>query len=248
MCRLLGIVPERSVRLVTYLPPGLTLPRERVAGWGAAVHEPDGSWTSIEAEDSEGAARPFFFVDRAPKGDLLIAAARRRTRSGTDAQPLRSGRWVFAQDGIVEDPAFLRSRTSAERLRACKGEGGSEDLFAFLLTRLDEGGSPSRDRIDSVIMAAIAELGARPLGALTFLLSDGDAIYGYRFGRPLHLLTRRACDGVAAATLLASDPINSDLWTALDDGTLLRCRRGTPPRILAGPHARASDVELPFTD
>jgi predicted glutamine amidotransferase len=247
MCRLLGIVPERSVRLVTYLPPGLTPPRESVAGWGAAVHEPDGSWTSIEAEGREN-DRPFYLVDRAPRGDLLIAAARRRTKSGVEAQPIRSGRWVFAQDGVIEDSAFLRSRTSAERLRACKREGGCEELFAFLLSRLDAGASPSRDLVDSVIMAAIAELSARPLGALTFLLSDGDAIYGYRFGRPLHLSSRRASDGVAAATLLASEPINKDLWTALDDGTLVRCRRGAQPRILAGPHARVSDVELPFTD
>lgn len=244
MCRLLGILAERSLRLATYLPPELT-PPTGVDGWGAAVRETGGVWALLEAEASER-DRAFALVDRAPQGDTLIALARQRAAHGIDAQPLRSGRWVFAHDGIVDDMSFLRDRTAPQR-RSTREPSGGEQLFAFLLTRIDEASS-SPDGVDAALVAATSELASRPMGSLTFLLSDGDTLYAHRLGPPLWVASLYARAGMPPAVLVASQPITQDPYEPIDDRTLLRCRRAAAPRALSGPGAPASDIELPFTD
>jgi hypothetical protein len=59
------------------------------------------------------------------------------------------------------------------------------------------------------------------LGAATFLLSNGAALYAYRSGRPLFLLERRL-DGRVESILVTSEPATSDeSWSPIGEGELL---------------------------
>lgn len=196
-------------------------------------------------------------IAEAACGTAIVARARRGTArsAGPGSGVFRVGRWLFAHDGTVDDLAFVRSRTSPTRLRACASDTTTEILFAFLLTRLDERGCTDElagDTTDATVAAAACEL-ARA-GSLSFVLTDGVTLYAHRLGRSLFFLERPASQGLPAAQLLASDRLTADPWTPLLDGTLLRCRRGRERlerRFLAGWDPLTpppSDIELPFTD
>jgi hypothetical protein len=129
-------------------------------------------------------------------------------------------------------------------------------LFAFLLTRLDERDLTERhapDQLDEAVLGAVSELTRDLIGSTSFVLSDGETLYAYRRGRPLHFMECRPGDGEGAAIIVSSANITNGSWPFLDEGTLLRCRRagGLEICVLSGADPRRStlsETELPFTD
>lgn len=211
-------------------------------------------WTAPSA--SRGGARPGPAIE-APPGRTIVAHL--RARDSLVQTPLcRRGRWVFAYDGTIEDPGYLRDHTSAER-RASHDDSDGQRLLAFLLTRLDAAGvtdAPADDTTDAVVAVAAAEVAGR-IGSLSFVASDGEALYALRFDRALHVLLRPPQGNAPATFLAASEPPTAEDWSPLDDRTLVRCRPGRSlgrpldVRFLLGRDprpARASESELPFTD
>lgn len=121
-----------------------------------------------------------------------------------------------------------------------------ERLFAFLLTRLDDAGlmdPPADARTDAALHRATRDVLSRSsLGSSNFLLSDGDALYAFRSGRPLFLLERVPGDNVRAerrsaetgavletgwssrrhAVIVASEQLTDEPWRPLTEGMLLR--------------------------
>jgi len=147
----------------------------------------------------------------------------------------------------VEDVGWLARNTAPSRLAEREGVTDSELFFAYLLTRLDEGGSGA---LDEVITHAVRTATARAgFGTLDFLLSNGRGLWVGRFGRPLHLLERSPIepflseDEVAVpvahrhCVAVASEPLTDEAWTLLPAGVLLRLDVALSPawRIVSPP-------------
>lgn len=257
MGRLLAIMAAEALSFATCLRAvsrsSPSLSEADFETWSAAVYSGESKWDLWTGRDPNGENGLSASLAHAPIGTALLAHVRTR-RSVVQTPLCRRGRWVFAYDGTVEDAAYLRAQTSAVRRASHDGSDGQR-LLAFLLTHLDAKGladSEATDAVDDAVAVAASELSYR-IGSLSFVLSDGDALYAYRFDRALHFLERAASVKRAATILVASEPFSTEPWTTLDDRTLLRCRQaktldvkfilGRDPRV-----ARISDVELPFTD
>jgi glutamine amidotransferase len=242
MCRLLGIVARAAQRFQLCLsdaPRSLSfLSREHSDGWGVAVHHASGEW-AIHKQASPAERDPAFQkVAAGVHGHVLVAHVRKRTVGAValeNTHPFRSGRWVFAHNGTIDDVSHVQAMAAPDRLAALQGQTDSEILFAYLLGRLHQHGVGQgglQILTDAALSAAVADLSRRPaIGSLNFLLSDGTVLYAYRHGRPLFLLERAAPDRHGAALrpgsiLIASEPITEEAWRPIPEQALLCLWRG----------------------
>jgi glutamine amidotransferase len=254
MCRLLAIVASEPTEFRIVLreaPRSLAaLSHEHRDGWGLAIFDGE-DWRLHRGVAQASEDEQFHRLAVGSRGELLIAHIRRRTVGVTSLEnthPFRSGEWVFAHNGTIDDIAYLRTRVSPARLAAIRGETDSELFFAFLLTRLDE--RPNANP-DPVIAAAVREARARgDFGAFNFLLSNGEFTYAHRFGRTLYLLERSPHDEVLVnresretgaivqtpwsqrrhAVFIASERLTDEPWQEVGTGTLLRVDAEPTPR------------------
>ncbi|MSP62581.1 MAG: class II glutamine amidotransferase [Myxococcales bacterium] len=260
MCRLLGVISSEHTDFRLSLreaPRSLaSLSREHPHGWGIAVFTDGAGWELQKAAACAHEDDRFHEVAAGSRGTLLIAHVRKGTVGPVtleNTHPFRSGRWVFAHNGTIDDFAHLQSRISPARRDEVGGETDSELLFAFLLTRLDEAnaaGAPADQATDAALVAAVRALHEHPtLGASNFFLSDGEALYVHRAGRTLFLLERAPGDAVRVrrrsdetgavietpwsarrrAILIASEHITDEPWQEIPEPALLRIDRSPLP-------------------
>jgi glutamine amidotransferase len=260
MCRLLAICSSESTDFKIVLreaPRSLAaLSREHRDGWGIAVFDAGlGTWTIDKGILCASEDERFHRLAIGSHGNLLVSHVRQKTVGDTslaNTHPFKRGRWVFAHNGTIKDVSWLRDHASPERRAEVEGETDSELLFAWLLTRLDEGGvalEPPSARTDRVLGEATKAARAQPeSGALNFLLSDGMTTYAHRFGRSMFLLERSPDDAVRerrtsrdgtivetpwsgrrSAVFVASERITDEPWQNVEDGVLLRIERAPTP-------------------
>ncbi len=232
MCRLLAVVRSgRSgwrQRLVDAPRSLRSLSREHPHGWGVAVHTTDGGW-SVDRQPRAAFDDEGFAVAAERSGTVLLAHVRQGTVGAVathNTHPFRRGRWVFMHNGTIESVAWMRERASASRLDEVEGQTDSEQLFAWLLSRLDEAAltdAPCGEETDRVIADAMREArAAKGSGAINVVLSDGDTVYAHRWGRTLFL--RASDDGGVVS--VASEPDDGDpTWREIAEGSLLRLDR-----------------------
>lgn len=261
MCRLLGIVSSERTNFHFSLhtaPRSLAyLSEAHPHGWGVGVYEAGHGWRLRKRPVRARECEHFYEASTSMHGELLLAHVRQRTvgeASTANTHPFRRDRWVFAHNGTITDTAFLRARTSAERLRHLEGQTDSELFFSYLLTCLDAAGvtaEPAAARTDAALVRAMADaLGQPSFGACNFLLSDGEVLYSHRFGRTLFVLERHPPDQVYThreshetgaavdtpwtpkrhAILIASEEMTAEPWVEVREGMLLRCDRTPLPR------------------
>jgi glutamine phosphoribosylpyrophosphate amidotransferase len=253
---LLAFLAERPCSMAPWLGSRIAFSTSGIDAWGVAAYAVDRTWNSQRFVGSAAGHGVLASANASLIG--LVAQGHMRTvgeAALARTPPFRRGRWVFAHTGPLEDIELVRSRASAERRRQC-GSVDSELLFAFILTRLDERDLTERhapDQLDKAMLESCAELNRDFIGSSSFVLSDGETLYAYRRGRPLHVMECRPGDGEGLAVVVSSSNITTGPWPFLDEGTLLRCRRshGFEVRVLSGADPRrapTSDVELPFTD
>jgi glutamine amidotransferase len=255
MCRLLGIASSEPTDFKIVLreaPRSLAaLSREHRDGWGLAVYDDAVGWRIDKGVACAGEDERFHRLAVGSQGWVLVSHIRQKTVGETslvNTHPFARGRWVFAHNGTVKEVAWLRKHTSLERASEVRGETDSEQLFAWLLTRLDEAGvshgaaTPATDRAIGKASRAARELAG--FGAFNFLLSDGHTLYAHRFGRTMHLLERgphdnvrtrrRSHDGTVVETpwserrnavFIASEKITDEPWQQVDEGMLIRIER-----------------------
>lgn len=218
------------------------LSRDHPDGWGIAAGKHGGDWTRYRSIERAGADGWFHVLAASALGEILVAHVRQRTEgplSLENTHPFAVGDWAFAHNGTVVDVAYLKTGTSAYRLGQVQGQTDSERLFAFLLTRLDEARAVRgrRSLIDAVLRDAVRSFRRRrAFGTASFILSDGDVLYAYRRGPPLHLLERRPQSGIECpecrgtpCIAVTTEPITDEAWLPLDDGELLRVERTPAP-------------------
>jgi glutamine amidotransferase len=238
MCRLLGVLTNDTsdFRLcLKHAPRSLAaLSTKHPDGWGIAVWEPRAGWALRKR--AACAQRDVSFVELAEqtRGQVLVAHIRQRTVGPAileNTHPFRSGRWIFAHNGTVEDVDYLRSRISVARLANVRGSTDSELLFAFLLTRLDLAGiceTSSDAATDLVVAEGVDELARQSrFGSYNFVLCDSETLYAQRRGRSLFVLERSELSRKTTA-LVASEAVTDEPWRTVDEGSLVRCRRIDP--------------------
>lgn len=259
MCRLLGIVtaaPYEFGLVLREAPRSMAiLSREHRDGWGLATHAGARGYewavqrSVLTADEDAG----FTELARRARGRLLIAHVRQKTvgpLAAVNTHPFHHGPWVFAHNGTVKDLAWTERHAAPERLAERRGATDSELFFAYLLTRLDEAGvtleAATRRTDDAVRRAVLEATGRDDFGTVNFLLSNGDAIYASRFGRPLHLLERAPSDADfqeaeeagevpiehRRCVVVASEPLTDERWTPIEQGAMLRLAVAPAPHWL----------------
>lgn len=228
MCRLLAVVTTAQngwrQRLVEAPRSLRHLSHEHPHGWGVAVHTDDDGW-SVDRQ-ARAAFQDEGFVAAAERpGTVLLAHVRQGTVGEVatrNTHPFKRGRWVFMHNGTIESTAWMRERSSVTRLEEVEGQTDSEQLFAWLLSRLDAAGLTEEacgEATDRVIRDALREArAARGSGAINVVLSDGHTLYAHRWGRTLFL---RATDGSTVS--VASEPEDgAGDWCEVAEGSLVR--------------------------
>ncbi len=270
MCRMLGIVASEPTDFRICLreaPRSLgTLSREHPHGWGVAVFAGKSGWTVQKQPRCADEDAHFGQVACGSRGEVLIAHVRKRTVGAVSLEnthPFQRGDWVFAHNGTVEDQEHLRRGSSGRRLQELTGQTDSELLFSYLLTRLDDVDASSLEAVSGALGRLVAELDSLPrVGAVNFLLSNGEDLFAYRRGRTLFVLERSPHDELRPiresletgavvetrwtrrrrAVLVASERLTDEPWRAVEEGTLLHVGRRAEPvlRVLSGAVAAGS--------
>lgn len=222
--------PVSARQLLRDAPRSLReLSQEHQDGWGIATRTSD-DWRVHRSISCAARCTEFGELVEHVATRLLIAHVRRKTVGATslaNTHPFQRGSFVFAHNGTVTNTAALATRTSAARLAEIAGDTDSERLFAFVLTRIDEA-----SEIELGITTAVRELHAiAELGSATFLLSCGRALYAHRFGRPLCVLERHRGHEArrTEAIAIASEPLTSETWIDLAEGSLVAVDGGESP-------------------
>ncbi len=224
-------------------------------GWGVATY-PE-SEEAPELERQAWAAHHGEHFQRAAArayAETVIAHVRRATvgvAALENTHPFMHGRWVFAHNGTVPRFDAVRERLLGEIAPAhralIKGQTDSEHLFRYALTLLEAGEAAGpRDAVSRVVkdvVAMIREVApGDPIG-LNLMLTDGDRLAGTRLGRTLVYVAR---DGVYdceicgfphihhdprtqyRAVVVASEPITSEPWREVPEGSLWRVNLDEP--------------------
>ena len=234
MCRMVGLVAEKPVAirsLLTEAPRSLrVLSQEHRDGWGIATVS-GGGWEVLKGTECALESSRFSETAKEITTHLAIAHIRQKTVGPTslkNTHPFRREKWVLAHNGTVERLDEMRAHCSKKRLSEIEGDTDSEVLFAFLMTFIDE-----HSDNDAGVKAAVRQLHQFPKpGAVNFLLSDGDRMYAYRFGRTLFLLDRTINPARRTpAVAIASERLTDENWTELAQGTLLVIRSTPQPNV-----------------
>jgi predicted glutamine amidotransferase len=210
VCELLHLAP-RSLAVLSHEHPD---------GWGIAVQSGD-DWQIQRSTNC--AAHCGDYAGLADiRAEVLIAHVRKATvgsLSIENTHPFQRGRFVFAHNGTVHRIAELRSSTSPAHLARVAGQTDSEQLFAFVLTQIDETGDVDRGVARAVsLMQSLGDI-----GAATFLFSGGGRLFAYRSGRTLYTLDR------GAATFVASEPLTDEPWREVPQEGLVVLERPQMP-------------------
>jgi glutamine amidotransferase len=233
---MVGVVASEPVALRALLaeaPRSLSaLSVDHRDGWGLAWVG-GGDWHVRKGTDCAADCGDYRRVSHEARSRLAIAHVRHKTVGPTslaNTHPFRRGRWVLAHNGTVENLAAITDRCSPTRLAEVEGDTDSERLFAFLMTCIDDHAGD----VASGLAAAVRELGAIPrVGAVNFLLSDGEQMYALRLGRSLFMLDRTGQPGRRTPSVaIASERLTDEAWTDVAEGTLLAVSRGAAsPRV-----------------
>jgi glutamine amidotransferase len=224
MCRMFGFLSAQPITgrwLLRDSPRSLwALAREHRDGWGVAIREST-EWVIRRSIECAQVCTRYDDMVASIQTQLMIAHVRQKTRGEvklTNTHPFRRGDLVFGHNGTVQTPAPLVARTSSARLAEIEGDTDSEQLFAFIATRIDETGDVETGVVEAVReIHALGSLGE--LGSTSFLISSGQRIYAHRFGRSLDLLIRRG-ERRTEVIAVASEPLTDETWTQLPERSL----------------------------
>lgn len=235
MCRLLAVVTTAHggwrQRLVDAPRSLHQLSHEHPHGWGVAVHTPVDGWR-IDRRPRAAFLDEGFATAAERAGTVLLAHVRQGTVGEVathNTHPFRRGRWVFMHNGTIESTAWMRDADAGARLAEVEGQTDSEQLFAWLLSRLDRAGLTEEtcgEATDRVLTDAMCEArAARGSGALNAVLSDGETIYAHRWGRTLFMRV----DGAATVSVASEPEDGASGWSEIAEGSLVRIDRA--PRL-----------------
>ncbi len=186
-------------------------------GWGVVVYQA-GHPAYLAREPTDASRDPTYddmlakFGELRPRG-ILVAHLRKASVGAAvreNTQPFVQGMWTFAHNGTIhkfEKPMDFK----------LEGRTDSERYFKALLGDVERGGSV-REAVEATT-AWVRD--HNDYTSLTFLMSDGLNIYGYReFAMHEEYYTLSYCR-VGEAVLLSQEPFVEGPWRALANRQLV---------------------------
>ncbi len=240
MCRIAAYLgPETALEDIIIKPPHSLLEQSQHASEAKLAVNGDGFGIAWYGQsDTPGLYRDVLpawsdgnltSLCRLVRSQLFIAHIRASTMGETSRQnchPFTYGRWSFCHNGQVPHFPRIRRRLEAALPDALYAQRrGTTDSEAVFLTLLAQG---LQDDPAGAMARTLAQLDpAGPEGPirLTCVLSDGTALYGFRYasdGRCPTLYAARDWGGGGA--VLASEPLcgQAATWTPVEAGMLYR--------------------------
>ena len=211
-------------------------------GWGIATFAGGKpilerqAWAAYHGEHFERTASRLY-------AKTVLAHVRRATvgePSILNTHPFVVGNWAFAHNGTIPEFNDIRPDLlkwiSPKHIKEIKGQTDSEHVFAYIRTLIEENESHSvvailRHAAKTIESLVLSQNPAAKLG-LNFLITNGQNIWGTRFGRTLFYVERpgiydcQICgfphihhsqEKVYWAAVVASEPITSEVWKELPD-------------------------------
>lgn len=213
--------PEHSLIDQSWQPRFQVQGRINADGFGVAWYEPTVASEPVRYRTTKPIWSDRSFASIAPAifSGSIVASVRDATPpiavDESANQPFISGRWTFSHNGSL-DEYIPRARTelmgmiSDSRLAAIHSASDSELLFAYVLTKLDEGAVADEAVADAVSVARKISG-----GRMNFLLTDGSVLVGTKCGDSLFRQ-----DG--EAKIVASEPFDDSAdWTDISDETMI---------------------------
>ncbi len=227
MCRVLGAVGAEPISLRHELldaeNPMIRQSEEHDSGWGAAVYpRAEGEEPALARFAQAAFEDEHFIAATAQEGRIFNVHVRRATLGGltlANTHPFVHGAWSYSHNGTVIDYPALRE----PGVEPAVGDTDSEQVFNFLLARLDPG-----DVVGSLRRTFTEVIDRSGFSGLNCLLSDGKLLYAYKLGIfDLNWLAR------PGELLVASERITDESWQAVDNDVLLILDPGDPsaPRM-----------------
>lgn len=233
MCRMVGVVAERPVAMRALLRDGLrnlsALSVEHPDGWGVATKHGDG-WRIDKGTGCAAECGRYRATAERIEATLAIAHVRKKTVGGTslvNTHPFRRGPFVLAHNGTIDEAGALRGATDPAHVATVAGQTDSEQLLAFLTTRIERAGEVVAGLLDGIRM--LGQLGGR--AAATFLFSDGERLFAYRQGRSLYALARDRGSRTRAVAI-ASEPLTGEDWRELPERGLYSVTRAATTPVV----------------
>jgi predicted glutamine amidotransferase len=219
-------------------------------GWGVvrwSGDDPD----VIRSADPAFADPDFADQAASRRSNITLAHIRAATVGDVtldNVHPFTHGPWAFAHNGTLTAHREIAPLLGLELHDDPKGTTDSELIFQWMLGRMPEFGlnpqaqADHPDRIAALLEDVIVDLvrwsiaipGVAP-PRLNFLLSDGSNMAASRWGNSLHWTMRTGFPDCAVcgtshcpstdesyrAIVIASEPITEEIWTEVQEGTVL---------------------------
>jgi len=224
--------------------------RRNADGWGIA-RWPSHEAEVVRSTQSAFADAGFAETAATTRSHMTLAHVRAATVGDVkpdNVHPFRNGPWAFAHNGTLTDHAALAPEMLNGAYREPAGTTDSELIFQWLLGRMPGYGlNPEQPAGDVNQLAELLKQGVldlvraslahseSPPARLNFLLSDGVNLVASRWGNSLYWTERhgvRDCSvcgtdhcpeggGSYRAIVIASEPITSERWTEVEEGSVL---------------------------
>ncbi|OGF68240.1 MAG: hypothetical protein A2Y62_16080 [Candidatus Fischerbacteria bacterium RBG_13_37_8] len=257
MCRLLGLISNKSIDLVFTLELYQVLSNKNPDGWGLGWYDSD---YRVEI-DKEGIGNidrqsKLIRVSKEAQSHIIISNVRNKGKddipaSKENAHPFQYNNWLFAHDGDMDREYWLRKLDNKYK-HLLQGTTDSEVYFYWIMQNIEKAG----DEIVG-IKNALNEIKQRYHSGLNFLLCNGMMLYAFRYASinkehySLYWLKRDAStpepvDLVSKETnallhsnslkgekavLVCSEKLTEENWSEINNGYLLEINTNLSTKI-----------------
>ncbi len=179
MCRLLGVIANKTVDLEFSLEKFEKYSKDNPDGWGIGWFDNAAAQVFKQELSASDTGSEYTGISKKVISKIIIAHVRRATEgdpSDQNSHPFQYKNWIFAHNGGV-DREHLLPLLRSEFKDALKGETDSEVYFFWLLQCIED----SEDIIEGVKMALEKITPEIIFSGLNFLLSDGKSLYSFKY-------------------------------------------------------------------
>lgn len=183
MCRLLGMIANKSVDLEFSLERFKEHSADNPDGWGIGWYENNSPKVFKQGIPAKAKDSKLHTLSKEVLSKIIIAHVRKRTGtepSERNSHPFKYKNWLFAHNGSV-DRGYFFSLLRSEYKNELKGETDSEVYFYWILQNIENYG----DALTG-IKEAIKKIIQRDYSGLNFLLSNGKSLYAFRYSSRSH--------------------------------------------------------------
>jgi len=181
MCRLLGVIANKSVDLEFSLERFKEFARQNSDGWGIGWYEEEEAEIFRQGISAVKKESQLPILSKEVRSRIIIAHVRKASDkqqappAERNSHPFKYRNWIFAHNGSV-DKDYLKSRLAEQYKSELKGETDSEVYFYWLLQCIEK----ERDVVKG-IKKAIDMVVKRKHSGLNFLFSDGNSLHAFRY-------------------------------------------------------------------